>query len=159
MKPIGYWLNRTDQALTAAMDTELAGSGLTRLGWQVLNAAGGAHPATEADVLTVLAANADPATLAATVRTLAAAGWVHRPQPDQLALTEDGRARLAEVFVRVAAFRELSAVGISPEEYRTAVSVLERMTGNLESAYAGDRHQPLSSLHNQRTPDSVDLRS
>ncbi|MEU3722871.1 hypothetical protein [Streptomyces sp. NPDC031705] len=38
MKPIGYWLNRTDQALTTAMDSVLAEFGLTRLGWQVLGA-------------------------------------------------------------------------------------------------------------------------
>jgi hypothetical protein len=37
MRPIGYWLNRTDQALTRSMDTTLLEFGLTRITWQVLN--------------------------------------------------------------------------------------------------------------------------
>ncbi|RPF41781.1 hypothetical protein EDD96_5596 [Streptomyces sp. Ag109_G2-6] len=48
MKPIGSWLNRTDQALTAAIEAVLAG------------------------------------------------GWVLRPQPGRLALTDNSRDRLAE---------------------------------------------------------------
>ncbi|MEV4926829.1 MarR family winged helix-turn-helix transcriptional regulator [Streptomyces roseoverticillatus] len=157
MKPIGYWLNRTDQALTRSMGSLLAEHGLTRIAWQVLNvvqdaaphAAQVAHathvvhvaqaaqdsgpPAGDRDVLTVLAANADAATLTATVEAVLADGWAARPAPGRLALTADGRARLAGVTERVHAFRGLSAAGISPEEYRTAVSVLERMTRNLES--------------------------
>ncbi|MFD0351426.1 hypothetical protein ACFQ0M_45980 [Kitasatospora aburaviensis] len=57
--------------------------------------------------------------------------WATRPAPGRLALTDAGRARLALVGERVAAFREASTAGITPEEYRTAVSVLERMTHNL----------------------------
>ncbi|MCF3100369.1 MarR family transcriptional regulator [Streptomyces roseoverticillatus] len=140
MKPIGYWLNRTDQALTRTMDSLLAEYGLTRIAWQVLNVVqdargsrGPGPPVRDHDVLTVLAANADAAALTAAVEAVLAGGWAARPEPGRLALTCDGRARLAEAAERVHAFRELSAAGISPEEYRTAVSVLERMTRNLES--------------------------
>ncbi|MEU8551591.1 MarR family transcriptional regulator [Streptomyces roseoverticillatus] len=144
MKPIGYWLNRTDRALTHSMDCLLAEYGLTRIAWQVLNVVQNAvqdaqgnrdsgPPARDRDVLTVLAANADAATLTAAVEAVLAGGWATRPEPDRLALTGDGRGRLAAVAERVHAFRDLSAAGISPEEYRTAVSVLERMTRNLES--------------------------
>ncbi|MFD0354582.1 MarR family transcriptional regulator [Streptomyces sp. NPDC127110] len=131
MKPIGYWLNRTDQALTAAMDALLAEFGLTRLGWQVLNVLRDDPAACDATVRTVLAANADAAALDSAVAAVLAGGWAARPEPDRLALTDDGRARLVLVARRVGAFRELSAAGISPQEYRTAVSVLERMTRNL----------------------------
>ncbi|MFI1100753.1 hypothetical protein [Streptomyces melanogenes] len=41
--------------------------------------------------------------------------------------------------VRIDAFRELSTTGISPDEHRTAVHVLERMTHNLEVTTAAGR--------------------
>ncbi|WP_183107358.1 hypothetical protein [Streptomyces sp. 1114.5] len=82
--------------------------------------------------MTVLAANADGAALADAIGTVVADGWVARPEPGRLALTGVGHARLAEVAEGVGTFRELSTAGISPEEYRTAVTVLERMTHNLE---------------------------
>lgn len=128
MKPIGYWLNRTDQALTRYMDTMLGEFGLTRIAWQVLNVG-----KSDAEVLSVLGANADAATLTAAIETVLADGWAHRPAPGELALTAEGAERLAVVAVRVDAFRELSMSGISLDEYRTAVLVLERMARNLES--------------------------
>ncbi|MFD8783397.1 MarR family winged helix-turn-helix transcriptional regulator [Kitasatospora sp. NPDC059599] len=133
MKPIGYWLNRTDKALTTSMNTVLGEFGLTRPAWQVLNVVGDDPQATDTGVLTVLAANADVTTLTEAIGTAVADGWAIRPEPGRLALTDDGRARLAEVGERVDAFRELSTAGITGEEYRLAVTVLERMTYNLEN--------------------------
>ncbi|MFJ3879200.1 MarR family winged helix-turn-helix transcriptional regulator [Streptomyces sp. NPDC090077] len=131
MKPIGYWLNRTDRALTTAMDALLAESGLTRLGWQVLNVLRDDPAAGDAAVRTALAANAPPAALDSAIAAVLDGGWAARPEPDRLVLTAGGRARLERVAQRVDAFRERAAAGISPEEYRTAVGVLERMTRNL----------------------------
>ncbi|MFD7781551.1 MarR family winged helix-turn-helix transcriptional regulator [Streptomyces nojiriensis] len=142
MKPIGYWLNRTDQALTASMDAALADFGLTRLGWQVLNAVKDDPQATDSAVRTALATGADTAALTSAVASLLTGGWVTRPRPDRLALTDDGRARLAETARRVADFRELSATGITREEYVTAVTVLERMTRNLTGPREGSAARP-----------------
>ncbi|MFD9620796.1 hypothetical protein ACFWB2_26370 [Streptomyces virginiae] len=64
MEPIGFWLNRTDQALTASMDALLADFGLTRLDWQVLNVVKDDPRATDTTVLTTLAAGADAGALA-----------------------------------------------------------------------------------------------
>ncbi|MGW4895791.1 MarR family winged helix-turn-helix transcriptional regulator [Kitasatospora sp. NPDC004240] len=133
-KPIGYWLNRTDRALTLRMDAVLAGHGLTRLAWQVLNVVRDDPAATDAAVLAVLVANAEAPALTAAVGRLLDDAWLTRPAPDRLALTADGRARLARAAERITAFRAASMTGISPEEYRTAVSVLERMTANVETA-------------------------
>lgn len=132
MKPIGYWLNRTDRALTVSMDRMLAGFGLTRIVWQVLNVIGDAAEATDAHVLSSLAANADAPTLSAAIDTALADGWAARTARGSLRHTPGGRARLAEVAGRVQEFRDGSTAGISPDEYRTAVGVLERMTRNLE---------------------------
>ncbi|WP_051927172.1 MarR family winged helix-turn-helix transcriptional regulator [Streptomyces durhamensis] len=141
MKPIGHWLNRTDKALTHAMNGVLSEFGLTRLDWQVLNVLGDTAPeATDADVLSALAAHADVRTLGASVDAVLAGGWAARPTPHRLALTPDGRRRLAAVTERVAAFRERSMAGIRPDEYRTAVRVLERMARNAEDDDA--HHDP-----------------
>ncbi|MFD4907910.1 MarR family transcriptional regulator [Kitasatospora purpeofusca] len=132
MKPIGYWLNRTDLALTTTMNAVLAEYGLTRLTWQVLNVVAADPRTTDTTVLTSLTANASPAELPDAITAVLADGWVLRPAAERLAPTENGRARLARVGERVAAFREASVAGISPEEYRTAVGVLEGMALNLE---------------------------
>ncbi|MCA6091494.1 MarR family winged helix-turn-helix transcriptional regulator [Streptomyces sp. SCA3-4] len=142
MKPIGYWLNRTDKALTRYMDAMLGEFGLTRLAWQVLNVVQDAGEATDAGVLSALAANADRSVLAVAIETVLADGWATRPAPGRLALTPGGRRRLTEVAERVDAFRALCTDGISPEEYRTAVRVLERMTRNLSAPGLGRGCQP-----------------
>ncbi|WP_030688216.1 MarR family winged helix-turn-helix transcriptional regulator [Streptomyces globisporus] len=131
-KPIGYLLNRTDAALTRVMDGTLGEFGLTRVTWQVLNVVKDGDGTTDAEVLSVLEANADVATLTAAVDTVLADGWASRPAPGRLALTPDGGRRLSEVATHVTAFRTRSVEGIPPEEYRTAVRVLERMIENLE---------------------------
>ena len=144
MKPIGYWLNRTDRAITQHMFGVLEEYGLTRIAWQVLNVVADAPQVPDTEVLSVLEANADVATLTAAIETVLADGWADRSGPDQLALTPDGRQRLAKVAERVAAFRELSMSGISMDEYRNAVGVLERMTHNLEAGRTerGQRSSP-----------------
>ncbi|MER6472438.1 MarR family winged helix-turn-helix transcriptional regulator [Streptomyces collinus] len=137
MKPIGYWLNRTDKALTCYMNGILEEFRLTRITWQVLNVLHDTPETTDTEVLSALSANADTATLTEAIGTALADDWAHRPAPGLLTLTPDGRRRLTDVAARVDAFRELSTAGLSPEEYRTAVRVLERMSHNLERASAG----------------------
>ncbi|MGW2700512.1 MarR family winged helix-turn-helix transcriptional regulator [Streptomyces sp. NPDC001340] len=132
MKPIGYWLNRTDQALTRQMDALLAEYGLSRLTWQVLNVVRAAPGAADTEVHAALGANADTIALSTAIRTVVTDGWATRPATSLLTLTAQGDARLAAVTERVAFFREAVIAGISLEEYGTAVRVLERMTRNLE---------------------------
>ncbi|MFI2738633.1 MarR family winged helix-turn-helix transcriptional regulator [Streptomyces sp. NPDC018711] len=132
MPPIGFLLNRTDKALTRVMDGTLGEFGLTRVAWQVLNMVRKEDGITDAEVLRILSVNADAPTLTAAVETTLTGGWTSRPAPGRLTLTPDGAARLAEVADHVKAFRTRSVDGITPEEYGTAVRVLERMIGNLE---------------------------
>ncbi|MGF6884779.1 hypothetical protein ABIA39_007040 [Nocardia sp. GAS34] len=134
MKPIGYWLNRADHAFTVHMNTMLIEFGLTRIAWQVLNVVADTADATDVDIHTVLAANADPATLDTAIAATLTDHWTTRPESGRIALTDHGHRRLADVSDRVAAFRAQSMNGITSDEYRTAVSVLERMTLNVETA-------------------------
>ncbi|MFI9235861.1 MarR family winged helix-turn-helix transcriptional regulator [Streptomyces sp. NPDC053079] len=137
MKPIGYWLNRTDQALTRHMNDMLAQFGLTRTAWQVLNVLHDTGPTTDTDVHTTLRANAGTPALTTAIDTVLTDGWATRPCPHHLALTPEGHQRLGSVAERVEAFRALATTGIPPQEYRTAVHVLQRMTHNLEGAPTG----------------------
>lgn len=134
MKPIGYWLNRTDKALTRHMNNMLEEVGLTRVTWQVLNVIHDTPRVADTEILSTLSANADIPTLTAAIDTVIVDGWATHPAPDRLSLTPEGRQRLAGVAERVDAFREFSTAGISRDDYCTAVRVLERMTRNLETA-------------------------
>ncbi|MFI0449260.1 MarR family winged helix-turn-helix transcriptional regulator [Actinomadura sp. 6N118] len=134
MKPIGYWLNRTDSAITHYMDDMLDGFGLTRVVWQVLNVI--KDESSDTEVFSLLQANADVPTLRAAIETALTNHWATRPHPGWLSLTPEGRTHMAQVAERVEAFRERSMAGISQADYRTTISVLERMTHNLESGAA-----------------------
>ncbi|MGW2651970.1 MarR family winged helix-turn-helix transcriptional regulator [Streptomyces sp. NPDC001393] len=133
MKPIGYWLNRTDKALTRCMNDMLEAVGLTRIAWQVLNVIHDTPRVADMEVVSTLSVNADIPTLTTAIDAVVVNGWATRHSPDRLSLTPDGRQRLVRVAERVDAFRELSTAGISQDEYCTAVRVLERMTHNLET--------------------------
>ncbi|MEV6065301.1 hypothetical protein AB0L82_02020 [Nocardia sp. NPDC052001] len=133
MKPIGYWLNRTDRAITHYMNGTLAEFGLTRLAWQVLNVVRDGKDVADDEVHTILVANAEAADLDTAITLLLTDGWVARPAAERLALTDDGRERLVKVGASIDTFREVSLAGVTDDEYRTAVSVLERMTENLEA--------------------------
>ncbi|WP_234382561.1 MarR family winged helix-turn-helix transcriptional regulator [Streptomyces sp. XY332] len=136
MKPIGYWLNRTEEALTCYMNNMLKEFGLTRIAWQVLNVVHETTEASDTGIFSTLTANADIATLTGAIDTVLADGWADRPASGLLTLTPGGRQRLTDVAARVDTFHELSTTGISLDEYRTAIRVLERMSHNLEMATA-----------------------
>lgn len=132
-QPIGYYLNRTDEAITAAMNAVLAEFSLTRTAWQVLNVIHNADQIPRTEVYETMRPLADSALLFTVLASLIKADWVALVGPDRLALTGTGRKRLGVVRDQIAAFREKSLRGISPEEYQTVIRVLERMISNLEN--------------------------
>ena len=133
-QPIGYWLNRTDQAITTSMNRILAQYDITRVGWQLLNVVRSAEAVTEAQVSATMQANADAATLSATIAALTAKGWIRRIEPaNDLVLTEQGSAALEQIRQRIVEFRQQSLQGISPDDYQTVITVLERIIQNVSS--------------------------
>jgi len=128
-QPIGYYLNRTDEA----MNTVLAGFSLTRTAWQVLNVIHNADQIPRTEVYEIMRPLADSAALFTVLASLIKSDWVALVGPDRLALTDVGRKRLGVVREQVAAFREKSMRSISSEEYQTVIRVLERMRRNLEN--------------------------
>jgi DNA-binding MarR family transcriptional regulator len=135
-RPIGWWVKRLDALLEEALDTVVAGEGLTRRHWQVLHSlAGGTAP--EADVVAGLVDF--PGDTSATVADLAARGWVDRTLDGALRLTAEGTAAHDRVLRAVGRVRRHTADGLSRQEYERTVLVLTRMVANVERALGRDQ--------------------
>ncbi|WP_433210105.1 helix-turn-helix domain-containing protein [Dactylosporangium sp. CS-047395] len=112
MKPIGYWLRELDRRLEDAFAGALAGSGVSRRDWQVLNGLGADDPFDGQ---------------AESVAALVARGWL---TPDGT-VTPAGAAARAAIRARVDEIRRRSMVGVSEERYFSTVQTLELMALNL----------------------------
>ena len=130
-RPIGWWVKRLDALLEDALDSVVAGEGLTRRHWQVLHSlAGGLDSESE-----VVAALADfPGNASAVVGDLAGRGWIHRGEGGELQLTAEGSAAHDRVLRAVGRVRRHTADGLSRQEYERTVLVLRRMVENVERA-------------------------
>lgn len=118
MKPIGFWFAHLHQALEASLDHLLAAESLTRRHWQVLNTIdGGASPDEALEPF---------GDLRQTIADLRVRGWI-----DKDGLTGTGRAAHLRLKTEISEFRSRTTEGISDDEYRTTVRVLERMAANL----------------------------
>ncbi|MFD5089086.1 MarR family winged helix-turn-helix transcriptional regulator [Amycolatopsis thailandensis] len=113
MKPIGFWFAHLHQALESSMEKVFADEGLTRRHWQVLNTIDIEDLSPFGDVRAV-------------VTDLRTRGWI-----DAGGLTEAGREAHLRLKTKVGEFRSRATEGISDEEYRTTIGVLERMAANL----------------------------
>ncbi|WP_214402859.1 MarR family winged helix-turn-helix transcriptional regulator [Pseudonocardia lacus] len=123
-KPIGWWVKQLDRALEEALPRALAGEGVDRRQWQLLNVAAG-----EGTARALAPFFADPAEADAPVRALAERGWV-RTERDRITLTAEGAAARDRLLVAVRAQRERVMAGIAPAEYAATVDVLRRMAAN-----------------------------
>lgn len=130
-RPIGWWVKRLDALLEEALDSVVAGEGLTRRHWQVL------HLLAEGvdQQVDVAAALTDfPGDAGAVVTDLTGRGWVDRTLAGSLQLTADGVAAHDRVSRAVGRVRRHTADGLSREEYERTVLVLRRMVENVERA-------------------------
>lgn len=129
-RPIGFWLKRLDGLIDARFEAALAGFGLTRRHWQVLNTVS-SGPVTRAEVDAAVA----PFLVGAAgdaqqcVDDLVARGWV--AEGSALSLSPAGVAGRGEVAAVVQQQREAVTTGVSREEYARTVATLERMAANL----------------------------
>ena len=154
-RPIGYWLKALDRLIDARLAEALAGAGLNRRQWQLLNVLGRA-PSTEEELGAAVApflepplppagpARLEPAAPAgrprpvddvlAQLAPLVASGDVQHQTGGPYALTEPGRSRLAQVRAAVDRTRGQLVEGLGPGDYERTVATLQRMAANLEGA-------------------------
>ncbi|MGY1673275.1 hypothetical protein [Geodermatophilus sp. SYSU D00710] len=129
---VGWWARRLDELLEQGLDGVVAGEGLTRRHWQLLQSVADG-PVPRADLHTALGGFAGPRALDAVLADLAARGWV-ADDGGTLSLTAEGRTAHGRLAGAVAAFRRRVADGMTAEEYAQVVAGLARMVGNLERA-------------------------
>lgn len=131
-RPIGYWIKLIDASVEADFARLLAGEGLNRRGWQVLNTlsrgpAGG--PQLDAALGPFLSAG-EP-TVTGHADALTARGWAQRTPAGAYELTATGRAAHARVSAKVHTARARIIDGLTAEDYGTLVGLLRRVAANV----------------------------
>ncbi|GAA3290039.1 hypothetical protein Dvina_47120 [Dactylosporangium vinaceum] len=116
-RPIGYWLRELDKRLEAAFAATLAGHGVERRDWQVLNGLGPDDPFW----------GPGERTYTEVVAALTARGWTSADGT----VTPAGATARAEIAAAVDGIRRTAAAGVSDESYLTTVRTLSTMVTNL----------------------------
>jgi hypothetical protein len=136
-RPIGFWLKHLHNLFEEQFSMVLAGFGIGRRHWQVLNLlAGGPRPPAEIAVAIApfLAGGGEPE-LGTILAGFAARGWT-ATDGGALALTTAGRAAHAGVEARVKQARQVILTDVTGDQYTETVRVLSVMAGNVEAALA-----------------------
>ena len=138
-RPIGFWLKLVDRLLDEGFDRLLGGAGLTRRHWQALTALQ-PGPATVEELDATLAPFLDDQepTIRPVLEDLATRGW-HLDGGRPAAATPAGTAAHGELLAAVSAHRRRVTDGITAEDYRATLAVLQRMAANLGWADAPGR--------------------
>ncbi|SDL07902.1 DNA-binding transcriptional regulator, MarR family [Catalinimonas alkaloidigena] len=132
-RPIGYWLKRADQLLTAHADRLQALHRATRLEWQVLNLLYESGPSTAVQVAQTMQPFTDRAGLDTMLARFQDEGWATRDAQARYHLTEVGREQHTRMHTTQQQLRTQTLQGISEEQYATTLRVLEQIVANLEA--------------------------
>ncbi|MEU5160288.1 MarR family winged helix-turn-helix transcriptional regulator [Streptomyces sp. NPDC020875] len=132
-QPIGYWSWAAYKAVVSRTRAALAEIGVTQPQWWVLAQVAGAAPARTRDEVSRVLRNyldTGPETMDSEIDAVVAQGWITEDTEGRLAFTTEGRA----FYGKAAALQdELWAerhTGISDEEYRATLKVLQRFIHN-----------------------------
>ncbi|CEA09763.1 hypothetical protein BN1051_03136 [Arthrobacter saudimassiliensis] len=131
-RPIGYWLKLVDQLVDDQFGASFEEHGVTRRQWQMMNMLE-RGPATEkqlVDGLRPFFPAAEVGTSVELIDELRESGWLERSE-ERYVLTGLGRRALENLREAVERIRSGLAVGISDDEYRTLIDLLQRMARNL----------------------------
>ncbi|MBR8743903.1 MarR family winged helix-turn-helix transcriptional regulator [Nocardiopsis sp. MG754419] len=129
--PIGYWLKHLDRLIESDLDRVLAAESLGRRQWQVLSSL-----RNDPTTLLQLGQRLLPfleegeSTVGPEVEALRRRGWVSGLV--SLELTPEGERVHDALLEQVTQTRSRLTEGISEQEYRATIEVLERMAANLE---------------------------
>lgn len=140
---LGYWLKRLDNLIEATQERTFAEEKLTRRQWQILHVLSespqDAARLTDA-VRPFLGHGAT--TLDEVTGELGRRGWLARDEAGRYALTEAGQAGHAAVEEQLdELFRSTFLAGLTQDDYRRTIRILQQMAENLERA-AGEGPRP-----------------
>lgn len=131
--PIGYWLKKADELLTARIDEVQKANGLSRTEWQILNSLYEMSTASRSQIIELLSPFADAGRLGSTIDVLVDRGLIEEDDKS-LRLTDRGRnlhATALEVQIKI---RQQAVQGITEADYVTTVRVLQQIVSNLETS-------------------------
>jgi len=139
-RPIGFWLKLLDRLLDTRLEASLGG--LSRRHWQVLNVVRQGRAGQAEIDARVRPFIGSEGTTAREVADLQQRGWLTSGTA-ALELTELGTTEFERLLTLVSADRMTLMIGITPDEYASTVSVLERMARNMGWTPLEDRpHSP-----------------
>ncbi|MFB7863610.1 MarR family winged helix-turn-helix transcriptional regulator [Streptomyces sp. NPDC056069] len=136
-RPFGYWLKHIDGAIESAMARLFAADDLPRRGWQVLNTVS-SEPVSLSRIDEIMTAfrSADEPSMRPYVDDLVRRGWAGTDADGTVALTGEGRAAHRRIAERVGVLRTQVTECLSPEEFRTLTSLLQRVGEHLDTLAA-----------------------
>ena len=126
-QPIGLILKKLDNALTKRSDAALQAHGLTRAKWQILNVI--KSGATVQEVHKAMEPFLTTEQTDVLIKELEQKGWI--VGAETITLTPDGAATLDEALASQNTVRHAVMAGISDDDYRSAMQVLNTMLTNL----------------------------
>ncbi|WP_018657440.1 hypothetical protein [Actinomadura flavalba] len=131
-QPFGYWLKTIDSRLEAAFAQALSDEGIDRRDWQMLNILSEAPTPPDAmdEALRPFLGPSEP-TLRPRLETFATRGWTTET-PEGVTLTDTGRTVHTRITTTVHTLRTTVTKGLSPTDYTTLTTLLERIATNLE---------------------------
>jgi len=131
--PIGYWIKRADEALTARIDEAQSANGLSRTGWRILNALHDAGSMAREQIAELLRPFASAGSLAEQIAHLSGRGLIES-EGDAAAyrLTDRGRQVHADALATQREIRWRAVQGVSE-----AIRVLQRIVENLGEGSTG----------------------
>ena len=138
-RPIGYWLKHLDRLIEAALERAFAEHKLTRRHWQIMNVLR-ESPQQQAGLTEATRPFWGPGaiTLDEVTSELTRRGWLTQDDTGRYALTPAGQAGHAAVEQKVHGIRSTFLTGLTEQDYRGTVRVLQRMAENLERAAGQD---------------------
>jgi DNA-binding MarR family transcriptional regulator len=136
-RPIGHWLKELDRLIEQTFDRALAGAGVSRRDWQVLNSLE-TRPLARDQIVEQLRPfwGVDVVAPDTVLAALIERGWVLRDAAGGYALAPEGEAARAALLERVTELRAAIADGVTPEDYNTTIDTLARMAANVEALQA-----------------------
>jgi len=134
-RPMGYWLKHLDRLIETAAERTLAEQELTRRHWQIMNVLH-ESPQQETGLTEAVRPFWGPGaiTLDEVTSELTRRGWLTQDDTGRYALTPAGQAGHTAVEQKVRGIRSTLVTGLTEQDYRDTVRVLQRMAENLERA-------------------------
>lgn len=131
--PIGYWVKKVDELLTARIDEVQEANGLSRTQWQILNVLYETSSASRDQIIDVLSPFGNADTLGSAITSLVNRGLVEEDEFEAgtLRLTAQGRDLHATALEAQQKLRLQAVRGIGEADYVTTVRVLQQIVTNL----------------------------